>query len=70
MTISPAVGTWVNFIVLILAGVGAGSVEFGNLSADTVSILKTVAADGLFVLTCANLVFHLYSAPIAGPLVK
>lgn len=68
--ISPAVGVWCNFIALLLAGVGAGAIQWGGLSADTVSLLKTSAADGLFVLTTANLVFHLYSAPVAGPLAK
>lgn len=69
-TIDPRIGTWTNFVALILAGIGAGAVQWGGLSADTVTLLKTIASDGLFILTTANLVFHLYSAPVAGPLAK
>jgi hypothetical protein len=70
MNIDPRVGAWCNFIAIVLAGIGAGSVAFGNLSAGIVSDIKTAAGDGLFLLTCANLVFHLYSAPAPGPAAK
>ena len=70
MNIDPKIGTWVNFVALVLSGIGAGAVEWGGLSADMVSAIKTVAADGLFLITTANLVFHLYSAPTPGPMAK
>ena len=59
----PRIGAWCNFIALVLAGVGAGSIQWGHLPPDTIDTIKTVAADGLFLLATANVVFHFYDAP-------
>lgn len=70
MNIDPRIGSWCNFIALVLAGIGAGAVQWGSLSPVIVGDLKTLAIDGLFLLTTANVVFHLYSAPTPGPMAK
>lgn len=70
MNINPQIGVWFNFIAIVLTGIGAGAVQWGTLSPGVIADIKTTAADGLFLLTCANLVFHLYSAPTSGPMAK
>lgn len=68
MKINPIVGVWCNFIALLLTGVGAGAVQWGKLDPSTVDLIKVLAANSLFVLTSANLVFGLYSSNAKGPL--
>jgi hypothetical protein len=70
MTVDPKVGAWCNFIALVLSLVGAGTVQLVGVSDVVAGELKTIALDGVAILSAANLVFHLYSAPEAGPLVK
>lgn len=68
--IDPRVGAWCNFLFIICTGVAAGAVQFGHLSGNVVDSIKTVATDMAFAISCANLVFHLYSSPAAGPMTK
>lgn len=68
--IDPRVGAWCNFIALVLSLVGAGTVQLVGISDTAASMVKTIALDGVAILSAANLVFHLYSAPVAGPLAK
>ena len=70
MEIDPKIGVWCNFIALILALIGAGTVQFAGASDATVSIIKTWALNGAAIMAAANTVFHLYSAPTAGPMAK
>ena len=68
--LDPKVGMWVNVVALVLAAVAAGTVSFGDLSPQVQSVIKTVATDATVVITAFNAVFHAYSAPTPGPLVK
>jgi len=61
--IDPRIGKWCNFIALVLTGIGAGAVQWGNLPPETIDTVKTVAADELFLLATGNVVFGLYDAP-------
>jgi hypothetical protein len=70
MDVDPKVGAWCNFAALVLAAVGAGTVQLVGVSDAVASAVKTLALDGVMVLSAANLVFHLYAAPAAGPLAK
>ncbi len=65
--IDPRVGAWVNFIVLVLSAIGAGTVVLAGLSDATNGIIKTWALNGVVILSAANVVFHLYDAPQSGP---
>ncbi len=70
MNVDPKVGAWCNFLALVLAAIGAGTVQIVGVSDAAASMIKTVALDGVVILSAANFVFHLYSAPEAGPLAK
>ena len=67
--VDPRVGAWFCFLFVLLTGVGAGSVMFPGVPDAIVAAIKQYAIDGAFAISCANLVFHLYSAPTAGPMV-
>ena len=68
--IDPRIGAWCNFLFVVLTGIAAGAVAFAGFSDATVTFIKTYAADGAFLISCANLVFHLYSSTETGPMVK
>ena len=68
--ISPTVATWLNVIFLICTGVAAGTVLFADIPAATVSIIKSIATDMAFVISCINMVFHAFASPAQGPLTK
>lgn len=70
MNIDPKISAWINVAFLILTGITAGAVEFGSLDAGTVSTIKSLAGWGVFIIVSMNTVFHLFSAPDAGPLAK
>jgi hypothetical protein len=67
MTIDPRVGAWVNFIVLVLGAIGAGTVVLAGLPDATNTIIKTWALNGVVILSAANVVFHLYDTPSVTP---
>jgi hypothetical protein len=70
MNIDPKIGAWCNFLALVLSLIGAGTVQLVGVSDVVAGEIKTVALDGVAIMSAANLVFHLYSAPAAGPLAK
>ena len=67
--VSPNAGAWWNFAFLILTGVAAGSVKLAGVPAPIVEVAQIWAGNGAWVITAANLVFHLYSSPQPGPMV-
>jgi hypothetical protein len=69
-TVNPKTASWWNFVFVVLTGAAAGSLHFSGLSQETVSLIQGWAADGAFIVSCANLVFHLFSSASAGPLVR
>jgi hypothetical protein len=66
-SIDPRVGAWVNFVVLVLSAIGAGTVVLAGLPDATNEIIKTWALNGVVILSAANVVFHLYDTPSATP---
>lgn len=70
MTIESKTGAWWNLAFILLTGIAAGTVDFAGLPDNVVHIIRVWATNGAFAISCVNLVFHLYAAPGAGPLVK
>jgi len=70
MNVDPRVGAWCNFFALVLSLIGAGTVQLVGVSDAMGGDIKTIALDGVAIMSAANLVFHLYSAPAAGPMAK
>ena len=70
MSITPKIGAWFNFVFIVLTGVAAGSVDFVGLSQEVAHMIRAWSTNFAFIISCANLVFHLYAAPTPGPLVK
>lgn len=70
MNIDPKIGAWFNFAFLVLTGIGAGAVVLPGANDVLVSDIKSWAVFIAFVISCANLVFHLFSGPEPGPAAK
>jgi hypothetical protein len=70
MTIDPRTAAWWNFAFILLTGIAAGTVDFAGLADNVVHIIRVWATNGAFAISCANLVFHLYSSSIGGPMTK
>lgn len=68
--ISPKTGALWNLAFLILTGIAAGTVDFAGISADLAHTIRAWAANGAFIISSVNLVFHLYAGPGSGPMVK
>ncbi len=63
----PRIGAWVNFAVLILSALGAGTIALAGLSDAAGALIKAYALDGVVILSAANVVFHLYDSPTTTP---
>lgn len=65
----PKAALWWNFAFLVLTGVSAGSIVLVGVPDPIVAVAKAWAANGAWLITSANIVFHMYSSPQPGPLV-
>jgi hypothetical protein len=68
--ISPTTAAWLNVAFLICTGIAAGTVMFADIPVATVNIIKSVATDAAFGISCINFVFHAFASPAQGPLTK
>ena len=68
--ISPQSAMWLNVAFLILTGIGAGTLLFPGVSDTVVTMIKGYAADAAFIISAVNVVFHAYSSPTSGPMLK
>jgi len=67
--LQPKIGAWINFVFLLLTGVAAGTVDFYKLPPEITNLIKVLAANAAWAISCANIVFHLYSSSTQGPMV-
>ncbi len=70
MSIDPKTAAWWSFAFTVLSVVAAGGFQLAGFPPDISALVKSYAADAAVLVNCANLVFHLYSAPGPGPLAK
>ena len=70
LTISPSASSWWNFTFVVLTGMAAGSLHLTGVPDAWISLIKGWSADGAFLISCANLVFHLFSSPDPGPVTR
>ena len=68
--INPNVAMWLNVVFLVLTAIGAGTLSFGNLDAGTVATVKSLAADAAIIISAINVVFHAFSSPASGPMLR
>lgn len=68
--ISPTAAMWLNVAFLIVTAIGAGTVQFASLDAQTVTLIKAIAADAAVAISAINVVFHAYSTPAGGPMLR
>ena len=69
-SINPKTAVWWNLAFLILTGIAAGTVDFAGLAPSTVSIIKSWASNAAWIVSCVNIVFHLFSSSLPGPMAK
>ena len=68
--ISPTAAMWLNVAFLILTGIGAGTLLFPGVSDTVVTMIKGYSADAAFIISAINVVFHAYSTPAGGPMLR
>jgi hypothetical protein len=68
MNIDPKIGAWFNFMFLIVTGIAAGAVALPGSNETLTTDIKAWAAFIAFLISCANLTFHLFSSTTPGPL--
>ncbi len=70
MSIDPKTAAWWSFAFTVLSVIAAGGFQLAGFPAEVSAMVKSWAADIAVLVNCANLVFHLYSAPVPGPMVS
>ena len=68
--ISPITALWINVLFLVLTGVAAGTVALAGVPDAVATLVKVWSGNAAWVISVLNIVFHLYSAPVGGPMLK